>query len=115
MRTPRENVLPDQFQAVAAEDSRPWSRFVCSYMQSTRSSNSAIRHVYLGCSRGLYTRSEKVQYQNKIKGKMFGISAIISPVNTLDHNITEAYLKVCEIFTDSPMCLWLKIFHRAHE
>ena len=39
-----------------SEGSRTWSRFVCSYTQSTWS--SAVRYVYLGCSRRLYTRGE---------------------------------------------------------
>ena len=67
-----DNLLPDQFQTVAAvlafdwckkllcfsaqsECSRPWNP-ICVFLHAKYMKESAVRHVYLGCSRRLYTR-----------------------------------------------------------
>ena len=79
-----------------SERSKPWSRFACCYTPSKWGSAARrARHVYLGFSRTiLYTRGEKIQRQNKMQGKTFGISTVISPVNTMD--LSQVSLKVCE-------------------
>ena len=57
--------------------------FVCSYMQSTWRSQPFA--MFILAVRGGFTQGgEKIQCQNKIRGKTFGISTIISPVNALD-------------------------------
>ena len=57
--------------------------FVCSYMQSTWRSQPFA--MFILAVRGGFTQGgEKIQCQNKIQGKAFGISTIISPVNALD-------------------------------
>ena len=57
--------------------------FVCSYMQSTWRSQPFA--MFILAVRGGFTQGgEKIQCQNKIQGKTFGISTIISPVNVLD-------------------------------
>ena len=75
MRARGDNLLPDQFQTVAAvlafdwckkllcfsaqsEGSRPWNPF-CVFLHAKYMKESAVRHVYLGCSRRLYTRRWK--------------------------------------------------------
>ena len=66
-----------------SEGSRPWNPFVCSYMQSTWRSQPFA--MFILAVRGGFTQGgEKIQCQNKIQGKTFGISTIISPVNALD-------------------------------
>ena len=60
-----------------SKSGRPWSHFVSSYTHSTWS--SAVRHVYLGCSR----RCICDYLADKYAGPFAGI-------------ITVAYLKLCE-------------------
>lgn len=79
-RAPRDNVLPDKFQKVAAFLASDWSQKTCVFLPNQRVADlgvvscvltcrsSAVRHVHPGCSRTLYTRGEKTQYQNKMQG-----------------------------------------------
>lgn len=88
-RAPRDNVLPDKFQKVAAflgprkllcfsaksEGSRPWSRFVCSYMQKFSCSP---------CSSWLFADALYTRWKDSISEQNARIPAITSPLNTLN-------------------------------
>ena len=76
--------------------------FVCSYLQSTWSSQLFAMFI-LAIRGGCIHRGEKIQCQNKIQGKTFGISTIISPANALDLSQVSTLFENHSLCTDVPL------------
>ena len=119
LRCPRingPNVLPYQFQIVAAVLASDWCQKTFVFFCPIRAQQTLelfrvflyakyMNFSYSPCLSWLFSEvlctRWKIPYQNKMQGKTFGISAIISPLNKAGPFagiITEAYLKVCEIY-----------------
>ena len=76
--------------------------FVCSYLQSTWSSQLFAMFI-LAIRGGCIHRGEKIQCQNKIQGKTFRISTIISPANALDLSQVSTLFENHSLCTDVPL------------